>query len=109
MKVQTTQKYIKTLYPKIVKIGYCDLQHLLHFEDAAYYNAGVYGWNCDIYCFGDIAIVTGYNPFGNIKLDYNKIKEYDNKAYNIICDYNLTYEQQKEQVTDLLNKFLLEV
>lgn len=109
MAAKTTKKAVVGMYDKVVKVGYCELQHLLRYCNADNYTCGVYGWNADIYCFGDIAIVTGYNPFGNIKLDHDKIKEYDNKAHNIICDYSLTYEQQKEQVTELLNNFLMEV
>ena len=42
------------------------LQYLLSYTKSAGYTSGVYGWNADIYLFycDDIAIVTGYRPFG---------------------------------------------
>lgn len=48
MKKQTTQKYIKSIETCIVRIGACDMQHLLAYQEPSYYTAGVYGWNCDI-------------------------------------------------------------
>lgn len=48
-KSQTTQKYIKGIYNNIIVVGYCDLYYLLWAKNADYYNAGVYGWNADIY------------------------------------------------------------
>ncbi len=49
-------------------------------ESPKYYTRGIYGWNADIYTFGDIALSTGYRPFGNIKLKSNVIKDLENKS-----------------------------
>lgn len=66
MKHKTTEKAIEQNYYKIIKVGYCNLQYLLQYEEPVAYTSGVYGWNADVYDFGNIAIVTGYRPFGNI-------------------------------------------
>lgn len=80
MKEQTTMKYIKQNYEKIIKVGYCKLQNFLKHETPKYYTAGVYGWNADIYVFGDIAFVTGYRPFGNIKIESKIIEHIEEKS-----------------------------
>lgn len=43
-----------------VRVGYCDAQWLLSYLTPAYYTAGVYGWNCDIYRIAGLTICTGY-------------------------------------------------
>lgn len=58
-------------YARVYRAGYAELQHLLGKADAVAYTAGTYGWNADIYDLGllanrffDVAICTGYRPFG---------------------------------------------
>lgn len=80
MKERTTMKHIKQNYEKIIKVGYCGLQNFLKHETPKYYTAGVYGWNADIYVFGDIALVTGYRPFGNIKIGSEIIERIEEKS-----------------------------
>ena len=53
----------------------------------------------------NIAIVTGYRPFGNIHVDYDIIKDYNKKARAIIEDYSIEYEKKKDLVNDLLLDF----
>lgn len=48
----------------MVALGYCQIQHTLNFFGEDYkvgYNAGIYGWNYDLYNINRISIVTGYN------------------------------------------------
>lgn len=81
MKIKTTRNYIAGLYDNIIKIGYNAAQHLLKDHDATYYNAGVYGWNYDVYVVGpNTVIVTGYRPFGNIAPTYKLVNQYDELA-----------------------------
>lgn len=62
---------IKSQYPTIIQVSYCDAQNMLCMDDPAAYTAGVYGWNADIYPIASgVAICTGYRPFGNIKPDW---------------------------------------
>lgn len=80
MKERTTMKHIKQNYKKIINVGYCELQNFLKHETPKYYTAGVYGWNADIYVFGDVALVTGYRPFGNIKIESKIIEHIEEKS-----------------------------
>ena len=54
----------KMPYDRLYQAFYCDLAEIMSGKEPMYYNAGVYGWNCDIYTgYVDgkaIAISTGY-------------------------------------------------
>lgn len=110
MKYKTTQKAIRNNYNTIIKVYYCDAQTLLDLENPTAYTCGVYGWNADIYDLGGgVAIVTGYRPFGNVKPAYDKVKEYEDRAKKIRYNYNLTWQEQKAQLQQLINEFVKEV
>lgn len=105
MKFKTTQKAIREGYRNILEVGYCDLQYLLYYENPIAYTSGVYGWNSDIYQINNsTVIVTGYRPFGNKRIDYKLIREYDEKAMEII--HNLKAENTREKVDELLEEFI---
>lgn len=108
MKIKTTQKAIKANFKKIVCVGYADLQHLLSYETPTYYTTRREGWASDIYIFDDIAISTGYAPFGNVKTNYDILREYDEKAQKIVGNWDLNYNDKIEKVNKLLKKFLKE-
>lgn len=82
MKYKTTAKALKEGYYMIIDVGYCDLQSLLSYKSPIAYNAGVYGWNFDVYDIDGVAIATGYRgmPSKNSKADYKLIKEYEDKS-----------------------------
>lgn len=107
MKFKSIKKDIMANYPKVIKIGYCDLQFLLKYESPIAYTAGVYGWNADIYDFGGVAIVTGYRPFGNIYPDWEIVQKYKEEARKI-C-YNYSYEEGHIVLQELQKKFIEEV
>lgn len=110
MKYKTTQKAIRNGYQTIIKIGYCAAQNLLNFENPIAYTSGVNGWNADIYDIGGgVAIVTGYNPFGNVSPPYDKIKEYENRGEKIRYNNSLTWQEQREQLQRLIIEFVKEV
>lgn len=108
-KVRTTIKEIKNAYPRLIKIGYCDAQFLLRFQDPIAYTAGVNGWGCDLYYInGYTAITTGYSPVGNIEPGYEVVHKYDEEAREAI--YNTSgYENQKKAVDAILERFVAEV
>ena len=106
MKTQTTQKYIRAIENNIISIPYCNIQHLLTYTDANYYNAGVYGWNCDIYVLNNCMIVTGYRPFGNIKPKYDLCRKYDDLARDILNDHSIPWETQRDELNALLEEFV---
>ena len=110
IKTQVTKKAILNGFEKVIAISYCRAQFLLQYHNAQYYTySNMYGWRADVYIISDnIAIVTGYAPFGNIKPEYDTIKKYDDKAasvYNTVRDYN----DRREIVNSYLNEFIKEV
>ena len=87
--------------------GYGDLQYLLKYQDREYYTSGVYGWNFDVYTFGDYAITTGYRGMiHHVERNYELEREYDKKAYDIIYCHS---ENAPELVNKLLEEFLKKV
>ena len=110
-KIKTTKKAMKNSYNQIISIGYCDAQFLLKFEEPIAYSTRSEGWACDYYDIDGILISTGYAPLDdrNAKHDYDLIREYDQKARDIIYNYDKGYEEQREEVTQLLRQFVNEV
>lgn len=108
MKYRTTNKTVKSGYEKVYKIGYCDAQTLLKFENPVAYTAGCCGWNSDIYDFGSIAISTGYNPTGH-SVDYEIVNRYEKQAQKINCDYSKSYEECEMETKKLLAAFIAEI
>lgn len=108
MKIKTTQKAIKANFKKIVCVGYCNLQHLLDYESPIYYITRREGWASDIYIFDDIAISTGYAPFGNIRVKYDILKKYDSTAQKIVENRDIKHDEKVKKVNKLLKKFLKE-
>lgn len=111
MKFKTTQKAVKEGYRNIIRVGYCDLQYLLYYKNPVAYTCGVYGWNADIYDIGrGSAICTGYRTFGDIRPDYELIREYDKKAKKIVLSWD-KYEHGEilKMLDELLSEFIKKV
>lgn len=109
MKYKTTKKAVNVGYDKKICVSYCRLQTLLAYEEPVSYTTRVEGWGADIYEFGNIAIVTGYAPFGNVKPDYDVCHKYESLAEKIRYNYSLSYEEQKSQLASLIREFIAEV
>lgn len=108
MKIKATQKALKANFKKIVCVGYCDLYHLLYYQEPTYYTTRSEGWASDIYIFDNIAISTGYAPFGNIRINYDVLREYDENARKIVENWGVKYDTKVKKVNKLLKKFLKE-
>ena len=109
MKFKTTKKEIYQNYKNVICVSYCKLDYLLTNHEPIAYNSGVDGWKCDIYDINGVAIVTGYQPFGNIRPDYNIIKKYEDEARKICGDSWGSFQNMMDQVDQLLNQFIEEV
>lgn len=93
-----------------IPIGYCDLQYLLRYENKIGYTCGVYGWNADIYVLDNVAIVTGYRPFGEWERPKGIVAKYEEKAKKIHNDNRIkSWEKKKEKLHKLLEDFVKEV
>ena len=84
MKMKMSRNQIADLpVDKIVVVRYCELQYLLSGIDAVGYNAGINGWNYDVYIIGNIGILTGYRV-PNKYPRAEKIEEYEQEASKIV-------------------------
>ena len=109
MKIQTTYKAIRKEYGKnILRVGYCDLQYLLRYENPFAYSAGVYGWSCDYYDVGGVCISTGYRPIGK-HVPYELVHRFEDQARHLAVDSDLDYETERGMIDDLLSGFLREI
>jgi len=109
MSLELKKKEVMESYYTI-PIGYCDLQRLLRYEDKIGYTCGVYGWNADIYVLGNVAIVTGYRPFGEWERPKGIVEKYENKAQKIHNDNRIkTWEKKRDKLHKLLEQFIQEV
>lgn len=108
MKFKTTKKEMKQGYVKILSIGYCELQNLLYYTSPIAYSSGSNGWCCDYYDIDNVCISTGYSPIGKT-VNYDILKKYDDKASEFIGDYNISHEEKKKKVNNLLLKFIKDV
>jgi hypothetical protein len=109
MKYKTTKKAVMNGYYKVLAVPYCDLQHLLHYENEIAYTTRSEGWGADIYQFGSTAIATGYAPFGNVRPSYDLNKKYDDLAREITCsERSIPWEEQKAKLDALIQEYIKE-
>ena len=109
MKAKRTMRDIKSQYPTIIQVSYCDAQNMLCMDDPAAYTAGVYGWNADVYPItSGVAICTGYRPFGNVKPDRETVSRYEKRAREMRRDL-WNAEELAEHLHSLQMEFVREV
>ena len=105
MKTQTTKKAIMNAYRNVIKVGYCDMQSALTWREPNFYTVGVFGWNADVYVIDDdTVIVTGYRPFGNMKLSREVIDTL-NKCAESITRY-FDYDMAKISLSNNLDELV---
>ena len=108
MKFRATQKAIRAGFPYVVKVGYCGLQTMLNYRSPIAYTTRREGWGCDIYDVGGgVAVATGYAPFGNVKMDYERRQDYERRAEQIM--YTGNYDSRREALDALIDEFINEV
>lgn len=109
LKIETTKKAILQNYEKVIAIPYCNAQHLLKYCEPRYFTSSkVYGWRADIYIINNVAVVTGYAPFGNVRPCYDIVKSYERRA-EMVAQTVSEYDKRRDQVNALLNEFITEV
>lgn len=108
---EITKNDIKRQYRIIIRVGYCDLYHLTKRLRKVGYNAGIYGWNYDVFELDyNTCIITGYRAFdkGTIRLSSDFIQYIENKTKKIIDNNYSNYDEQLEQIDLLKIEFLKE-
>lgn len=111
-KQHTTIKSIRNNWRKVFRCGYCDLQNIMRGREANYYNAGIYGWNCDIYCdyLRDIAITTGYRNMTGRLIPAEIIEKYSKIADEINENYwKKPYTEVREALDENIKNFFEEL
>lgn len=86
IRVSMTEITKRRGWKNVYQCGYCELQTVFFAYNPTYYNAGVYGWNCDIYTdfATDTIITTGYRNTRGKKIDRDLIEKYEKKARRIL-------------------------
>ena len=116
MKTFITNPQLKKYHDIMLRVRSCELNTLLIYEEAKYYNGGVYGWNFEVYTFSvetkkgikSVALSKGHRNTQGKVIDSQLVKEYDKKAYEIIKN-NSNSEKNVEQLKALINELLLKV
>ena len=104
MKTHTSMKNIPAR--KVWRAGYCDLSYILDRYGAQFYNAGVYGWNCDIYVdfSTDAAITTGYRNMRGERIPADLLERYDKEGREL-SEKMWELENYRERKEDLARRF----
>lgn len=109
MKTSTSMKMHHN-YNHVYRAGYCDLSKICKHIEPQYYNAGSYGWNCDIYVDNqyNIMISTGYRNMRGKTIPSDVLQKYDNIAVDIINN-RYSYEKECQLLKENYNNFLQEM
>ena len=95
----------------MVALSYCQAQTALNcfaYNDKVGYNAGIYGWNYDLYRIGGVDVITGYNcPYVN--KSNKKIKTqliaFENKIRKLSSsELYKKNEQLKKEFLEIFNR-----
>lgn len=109
MKERIKLKDLKASVNTIISIPYCDLYYLLDLEPTPRYMKGVYGWNCDVYIYGDVAICTGYRCPKGIRPKASLVEEYNEWAKAVRLDASVDYDSAKVRIHNAVADFIGEV
>lgn len=103
-------------YSKVWRCGYCDLQKIFSRDDYQFYNAGVYGWNNDIFCdpINDQILTTGYRNMRGERIPTELIKKYSDRADAIREEFRgkwdkVSSEHERERLGKNKREFLEEL
>lgn len=109
MSMRVYKKYVRAEYPIVAYCGYCNLQYTLYFAPKFGHTERTEGWGCDVYELApDIALTTGYAPFGNCRLPLALTERYEKKAMEMLAKDGYNYNA-KEKLEVLLNELAAEI
>ena len=101
MKIKTTRKAVVAGSPRLVSVGYCDLQTLLRYHSPIAYTSGVYGWNFDVYKIHRLTICTGYRGMPGRRA--NNAEKYEQAARDALEP--LDWREAEAEIERLLAEF----
>ena len=109
MSMRVYKKHARAEYPIIACCGYCSLQYTLYFAQEIGHTERAEGWGCNIYELApDIALTTGYDPFGNRRLPPAITERYEQKAKQILRA-NIYSDSAKADLDALINELAAEI
>lgn len=109
MSMRVYKKHVRAEYPIVAYCGYCSLQYTLYFAPQFGHTERAEGWGCDVYEIApDIALSTGYAPFGNCRLPLAITERYEKKAQQILEENSWSYIA-KEKLEVLLKELAAEI
>jgi hypothetical protein len=109
MSMRVYKKHVRAAYPIVAYCGYCDLQYTLYSTPKVGHTERAEGWGCDVYEIApDIALTTGYAPFGNRRLSLAITERYEKKAKQILEENSCNYITKKK-LEMLLNELAAEI
>lgn len=104
MKTEMKQKQIRANYDKVFYLTECST--LSNLIDAILspcgFNAGVYGWNFNVYEFGGNAVTIGYRPIGKPLQDEKELVKLIHKK----CRKNKYGYYNPEKLTSVITGYL---
>lgn len=109
MKIKTTCKEVEQRYKNVIQVLHYDLQSMLCCETPIAYTTRAEGWGADIYAFGDVAIVTGYAPFGGIRPTHETNQRYEKRAREITTGTTHSWQEKKTMLAKLIDEYIEEV
>ena len=104
MKTKITRKELRARHTRVFICS--DIGYLLSYRSPSFYNSGVYGWNWDCYSVGSVALLSGYRNFIGYKVSYDLQPRYNEKAREIVNDWNIEQKEKEERVNALLHEFV---
>lgn len=104
MKTKITRKELRARHTDIFICS--DIGYLLSYRSPSFYNCGSYGWNWDCYSVGSVALLSGYRNFIGYRVSYDLQHEYNEKAREIINNWDIGTEEKIKRVNALLNEFI---
>lgn len=97
--MKTTRKEIYRIYGKenVILLGYCEIQYIQNYLTKVGHTERVEGWAANVFelpaPYNNIAICTGYAPFGTKNKNARKVCERWEKLY-----YNYDFSQRKRMI-----------
>ena len=109
MSMRVYKKHVRAAYPIVAYCSYCKLQYTLYFTSKFGHTERAEGGGCDVYELApDIALTTGYDPFGNRRLPLAFTERYEEKAKQILEENSCNYTA-KEKLEALLKELATEI
>ena len=104
-----TKKEIMIRFKKVYSLRFETGYKISRFIDPDYYTWGTYGWNCDVFIIGNLALTYGDRPFGK---EYSKEKQQEllkklNKLDSRYDKGSIKFNTMMEKGREIIKEFFL--